>query len=723
MHTDVLFSVLIWLSFSLLPVRCADPYPEPDELCLASCSLSLSKQTFAGKDASDATAQACENDLYLQSLYLCARNFCTEGDIEPGRAFESLLCEDEGLPRLPSASIAANLSIQDAQIINSTFKGKKLNHTVIPDNAFFELSYASTQSRAQGRYTNRDYQSAIWIFWGIVIGLATLVHTASTVLAGAWPPNSLTGAVRTIQAYAGIPRLLPGQSHPSPSRLESIIIVAFVLLSLVLCGVQIQAFPQSSLYASFPLQVWGLVGRRLSSLALANIPVIWIFSMRNSPLIWLTGWSFATFNQFHRWIARLTVFELIAHAIAFTEFEFIKGGAPRYESMFEELWWQMGIVAMICLSCMLVLSMPIIRYKFYDIFLLLHIALAVVSFVGVWYHLEQWHSYFNGYLYPVIAVWVLERLMRLIRVLVVLCFGSGGAGHAALSWDEAANIVRIDATDLIRKLHPQPGSTYYLYTPTRFPFYPSHPFTLAVFPNDTTGYQQTETNNGSQEKNGSLSATVSKQSGTGNTRSDLQYRFLIRPGDGFTRRLQRYAAANSTIDKNNSVRLPILVEGPYTSGNLAPERSGCKSILVLAGGSGISVAISVIHRALATTKSNVMEVRLNWAVKRRATVESVVNEELRVFSLDPRFSIQCFITDPSYQAGHSENESESGLVSSTARPNVSHIIENAVASSTDKLAVVVCGPQSMTEDARNVVSNMLKGGNRDVKLFVENFGW
>lgn len=462
MHTDVLFRILIWLSFSSLPVRCADPYPEPDELCLASCSLCLAKQSFAGKDASDPTAQACENNLYLQSLYLCARNFCTEGDIEPGRAFESLLCEDEGLPRLPPASIAANLSIQDAQIINSTFKGKKLNHTVIPDSEFFALSYASTQSRAQGRYTNRKYQSATWIFWGVVIGLATLVHAASSLLAGARPPKSLAGAVRTIQAYVGLPRLLPGQSHPSPSRLESTIILAFVVLSLVLCGVQIQAFPQSSLYASFPLQVWGLVGRRLSSLALANIPLIWIFSMRNSPLIWLTGWSFATFNQFHRWIARLTVFELIAHAIAFTKFEFIKGGAPRYEIMFEELWWEMGIVAMICLACMLGLSIPVIRYKFYDIFLLLHIALAVVSFVGVWYHLEQWHSYFNGYLYPVIAVWVLERLLRFIRVLVVLCVGSGDMGHANLSWDEAANIVRIDATDLLRKLHPQPGSTYYL---------------------------------------------------------------------------------------------------------------------------------------------------------------------------------------------------------------------------------------------------------------------
>lgn len=82
-----------------------------------------------------------------------------------------------------------------------------------------------------------------------------------------------------------------------------------------------------------------------------------------------------------------------------------------------------------------------------------------------------------------------------------------------------------------------------------------------------------------------------------------------------------------------------------------------------------------------------------------------------------------FVTDSSFHSEASAIGPESAFVSSTARPDVPLIIKTAVANSTDKLGVVVCGPQSMTVDARNVVSNILKEGNGNVGLFVENFGW
>lgn len=64
------------------------------------------------------------------------------------------------------------------------------------------------------------------------------------------------------------------------------------------------------------------VADRAGVLAFCNLTLLWAFAMRNNVLIWLTGWSFATFNQFHRWVARLATVEAMVHGICYTVFEY-----------------------------------------------------------------------------------------------------------------------------------------------------------------------------------------------------------------------------------------------------------------------------------------------------------------------------------------------------------------------------------------------------------------
>jgi Ferric reductase like transmembrane component len=40
--------------------------------------------------------------------------------------------------------------------------------------------------------------------------------------------------------------------------------------------------------------------------------------MRNNVLLWVTGWSFSTFNKFHKWVARVVTVEAILHSIGYT---------------------------------------------------------------------------------------------------------------------------------------------------------------------------------------------------------------------------------------------------------------------------------------------------------------------------------------------------------------------------------------------------------------------
>lgn len=53
-------------------------------------------------------------------------------------------------------------------------------------------------------------------------------------------------------------------------------------------------------------------------MCIANMPLVWLFASRNNILLWVTGWSFATFNRFHRWVARVAVAQIVAHAVAYT---------------------------------------------------------------------------------------------------------------------------------------------------------------------------------------------------------------------------------------------------------------------------------------------------------------------------------------------------------------------------------------------------------------------
>lgn len=43
-----------------------------------------------------------------------------------------------------------------------------------------------------------------------------------------------------------------------------------------------------------------------------------MFSGRNNIFLWATGWTYATFNVFHRNIARVATLEAIVHAISYS---------------------------------------------------------------------------------------------------------------------------------------------------------------------------------------------------------------------------------------------------------------------------------------------------------------------------------------------------------------------------------------------------------------------
>jgi hypothetical protein len=140
-------------------------------------------------------------------------------------------------------------------------------------------------------------------------------------------------------------------------------------------------------------------------MAISQLPVIWVFSARNDPLLWLTGWSFATYNRFHRWVARICLLLAFTHATCFSIYTWKSGMGlvDYYTASWELLYFYCGAIVsfdtsrdqifmwnwllmmkqgVVMISTMVATS--VLRIKWYDLFLMVHTALAIVLIVVLW---------------------------------------------------------------------------------------------------------------------------------------------------------------------------------------------------------------------------------------------------------------------------------------------------------------------------------------------------
>lgn len=85
-------------------------------------------------------------------------------------------------------------------------------------------------------------------------------------------------------------------------------------------------------------QGWRYVSDRTGIISFANFPLIWLFGMRNNLLMWLTGWDFGTYNNFHRWVARVATVQAIVHSVGYTVLVF--------DSMYSALMGSVAILTM-----------------------------------------------------------------------------------------------------------------------------------------------------------------------------------------------------------------------------------------------------------------------------------------------------------------------------------------------------------------------------------------
>lgn len=471
-------------------------------------------------------------------------------------------------------------------------------------------------------------------------------------------------------------RALPFQLGNAPTIGQTWYIVMFLILNIILTAAGYRSYQPSTYFTNKYQEILGYVSARTGVLAFAIAPLVILLSGRNNILLWLTNWSHSTYMLLHRWVARIFALQVILHSI--TELHLYKVMGELAAQQVEEYWiW--GIVATLAVVIMVVFSSLYFRKLSYEIFLIVHIVMAVFVIAGSWYHVELLFTRKWGYefwLYACCAVWFADRLMRVLRIL------KNGMRRAEVR-DVSENVVRIDIKDI--RWEAAPGKHTYAYFPTLNPLRPweNHPFSIIPTALLTThghsmipsGSSSAHSHHSQQdiEKSGAMES-ISRDARLATTSGVSLY---VRKSAGLTKAL-----------KNDSSLLTLL-DGPYPNNSTSSVLKTDRLILIV-GGIGITATLPFIAH-----HSNV---KLYWSVK--STMSGLVSD------LDSALKT---IREKEVVVG--------------GRLDVESVLAKEQEVGWKRIGVVVCGPGGLCDAVRDGVSRRGKSGGAVWELDVEAFSW
>jgi predicted ferric reductase len=306
---------------------------------------------------------------------------------------------------------------------------------------------------------------------------------------------------------------------------------------------------------------------------------------------------------------------------------------------------------------------------------------------------------YPGYdhIYAVIALWVLDRAARALRVLYV---NFGRTKTITIVEAMPGNACRI-TMNLARPWRPQPGQHAYLYMPG-ISLWESHPFTVAWSDSEH------------DEKSESLDGSRHDIEGP----STHKICFLVRARTGFTNKLFKKVSAAP----GGKLQLTAYAEGPY---GVKHGLDSYGSVVLFAGGVGITHPVPYIKHLLDGFNNGTVATRnilLVWSVQSPEHLEWIRPWMTEILSMEGRrdaLRIMLFVSKP---RSSKEIHSPSSTVQMfPGRPNIETLLSMEQQQQTGAMAVTVCGPGSLSDEVRRVVRVRQKWTHVD--FIEEAFSW
>ncbi|PYH42917.1 ferric reductase family protein [Aspergillus saccharolyticus JOP 1030-1] len=497
-----------------------------------------------------------------------------------------------------------------------------------------------------------------------------------------------------------------------PSRFHALLLAFLVTMNVVLCTVTIPFGSKESTVAE-------LIRNRTGYMATVNLFPLLVMAGRNNPLIPLLRVPFDTWNLLHRWLGRIVLLEAVAHVVAW--------GVPKVQmygwkvmlATLSKPFMFNGLMCMVAMLAILIQSPSPIRHAFYETFLHLHIALACIALGFVWHHVYRYSCKF--YLYAGVAFWAFERLTRLL-VLLHRNFRPGARTTAYIE-PLPGDTLRI-TLQVARPWRFAPGQHLFLCIPS-VGGWTSHPFSVA-WAGDTAPEHEKCLKNTLDLPPSSAPAAIA---------------LLVRRRTGFTDNLFKRVVAHQHALRSPMayhddpvslpalqsptgppLRLPALIEGPYTSHHTLTSYG---TILLVAGGVGITHCLPFLPdllRGYAAGTVAARRITLVWIVQSPEHLEWIRPWMTEVLAMEGRrtvLRVKLFVTRP---RNPREIQSPSATVEMFAgRPDVSMLVRMEAAAQVGAMGVVCCGSGGLSDEVRKACRSVV--GGTVVDYFEEGFSW
>ncbi|KAK4096395.1 hypothetical protein N658DRAFT_569889 [Parathielavia hyrcaniae] len=704
--------------------------PINDPACAHACTGSLSgyalecshvdhtKLSSHGHGPATHTSPDCRagDTPYLTTLAWCLHTKCAPYNVPTSRLEAVWEEKATGVGSVPAKWSYTEALLQVAEPpTRQLVMGDSINATMLAPE-FWNVSFDTAVIMA--------YESRMESIFGLVLLVAGFGVPVLLTLLGYLPlMDRIHDKISPYLIYPSIIRKyhvkpLPFLLGNAPTVGQALFVAVMTVHNIIVTAVGYHSSPSHMWLKNQWQQTVGFLMYRTGVLSYAMLPLVILFAGRNNILLWLTNWSHSTYLLLHRWIARLFLLQALLHSVLAVILYRDMGIYPVQAKLD---YWAWGVVATVLGCAMLFVSALYVRQRWYEIFLLAHIVMAVIIIVGCWYHVVLRFppdgSGFTTWLYAAIAVWAFDRVARLARIV------KNGVRHAHVT-ELGDGYIRVDVAGV--RWGASPGRHVYVHFPTANPLRPweSHPFSIlptslfqprqpqlhasptAAFrvsasePSDSEGKSshavdgQESHDAGPDREKAPATATIPTTKPpaaaiTQQVSTTAGITFIIRRGRDLTR-----AIPSSTSGGSNSSGCHLtLLDGPYRNNNTSAILQ-CDRVLLIAGGIGITGILPWLD-------SGHPNIKIAWGL---------------------RESARCLVSELAPVLDRVAEENREVRIGQ--RLDVAGLLGEEKGMGWQRVGVVVCGPGGLCDDVRGEVVRLgRERGGCVFVLEVDAYSW